>query len=617
MTLAISLSSMHPASYQKLFETHKLLTASITQGAPLAQILIGIASGIETLYPDLQIAIFLPDEQSNQLRLAAAPKLKQEYRQALDLLAMDAEIWAQQLESNPADAHFRTADYSRSFVDMAARHGLHASAAMPVQSDTMGMLGVVIAYTTEPEPANDHHRQAVANFMPLAILASERQLAQVRIKKIEKLLFEGYARMSLAIDGSGTGIWDRNISTGEMHYSTGWKALFGYAEEEISNRIEDSYLRVHPDDLTGVQSTIQAHFERRSETYAVEHRIRCRDGSYKWASSRGKVVSRDSQGNALRMIGTTTDVTAMHELSDRLKQGMDLLTSLTNEVPGLVYQYRRSARGESLFSYVSEGIRDIYELTPEQVTADCGLIDALIHPDDLAGYTASIDASAISLRPWHLEYRVVLPRQGLRWRQGDARPRRMADGSTLWHGFITDVTERKTIEMELQEFATIDFLTRLPNRRHFMACMENELARIKRDEETRAAVLMCDLDHFKIINDRFGHATGDLVLKNFANILQEALRKSDTVGRIGGEEFAVVLSGAGLEEATSFARRVQDCLSKTPLVQGAEIIAVTVSIGITVMQVSDDNAGASLSRSDMALYRAKELGRNRIETHGA
>jgi PAS domain S-box-containing protein len=92
----------------------------------------------------------------------------------------------------------------------------------------------------------------------------------------------------------------------------------GYTDSEIINRFEDSYTRVHSDDLAFVQATMQSHFDQKTESYAVEHRIRCKDASYKWISSRGKVVSRDMQGKPLRMIGTTTDITAMRALSDRL-----------------------------------------------------------------------------------------------------------------------------------------------------------------------------------------------------------------------------------------------------------------------------------------------------------
>ncbi|HEY9459666.1 MAG TPA: diguanylate cyclase [Paralcaligenes sp.] len=433
------------------------------------------------------------------------------------------------------------------------------------------------------------------------------------LARTKDALREKETRLALAIEGSGTGVWDRNVPTGEIFYSPGWKAILGYSDSEIGTRITDSYGRVHPDDLAFVQATIQDHFDQKTDIYAVEHRIRCKDGSYKWISSRGKVVSRDADGKPLRMVGITTDITTLRTLSERLQQSVDLITNLTNEVPGLVFQYHLLTDGTAFFSYASEGIRDIYELAPEQVANDASVMRNIIHPKDYANYQASIAASANGLTPWHLEYRVILPKQGLCWRQGDARPRRLPDGSTVWHGFISDITERKHAETELQELATIDFLTQLPNRRYFMARMEEGLAQIQRGYASSTAVLMCDLDYFKSINDTYGHTTGDAVLKRFASILRKGLRKNDTVGRVGGEEFAVMLADAGLDEANLFAIRVQKHIANTTLTEGGATIPVTVSIGITIMKSSDASGATSLARSDIALYHAKDRGRNRIE----
>jgi diguanylate cyclase (GGDEF)-like protein/PAS domain S-box-containing protein len=435
---------------------------------------------------------------------------------------------------------------------------------------------------------------------------------QDRVKEFEA----GAELMTLALAGSGTGVWDRNVVTGEIEYSPAWKAMLGYEEHELSNRIEDAYLRLHPDDLADVAATMQAHFESKTDSYAVEHRIRCKDGSYKWICSRGKVVNRDSEGRALRMVGTTTDITALREMAARLQQSVELITNLTDEVPGLVFQYRLMPDGRAFFPYASDGIRDIYELTPQQATTSAQTVDALIDARDLAAYRQSIEESATSLSPWHLEYRVQLPRQGLRWRQGDARPQQLADGSTLWHGFITDVTERKHIEAELQESATIDFLTQLPNRRHFMMRSEAELSRVRRADSRVAAVLMFDLDNFKALNDRWGHEVGDRALSHFAEILRAEVRASDIVGRLGGEEFAMVLPDTDTDAAIALARRVQQRTSRTPLLCRAEHIVLTVSVGVDTMRAADVGAYQSLSRGDKAMYRAKERGRNRIEVYG-
>lgn len=492
--------------------------------------------------------------------------------------------------------------------------GLRFLASCPLPASDGSRLGTLYLLDEQPRELDDEQRELLQDLACLAAAALDSARVQAGLKVEAEVLRRSERQMALAIAGSATGVWDRNIETGEIYYSTGWKALLGYAAGDISNRIADSYQRIHPDDLADVQATMQAHFEQKTDSYQAEHRIRCKDGSYRWISSRGKVVSRDDQGRALRMIGTSTDITAQRAMAERLRQSVDLITHLTDEVPGLLFQYRVQPGGESCFTYASAGIRDIYELEPEQMAGgSAAAVHALVHPDDLPAYLASLEASAASLTPWEMEFRVLLPRQGLRWRQGVARPRRLADGGTLWHGFITDVTERKRIEAELQEFATIDFLTRLPNRRHFMTQIEAELARLQRSDGQPAAVLMCDLDHFKAINDLWGHALGDVALRHFATILREQLRRSDIVGRVGGEEFAVVLSGASIEEAIAFAQRVQQRLAQNPLLQGDRRIALSISVGIATLSATDSNVDGALSRSDMALYRAKSGGRNRIE----
>ncbi|WP_236174825.1 sensor domain-containing diguanylate cyclase [Pseudomonas pseudonitroreducens] len=426
---------------------------------------------------------------------------------------------------------------------------------------------------------------------------------------------ESEQRMALAVDGSGTGIWDRHVPSGEIHYSSAWKSLLGYGEDEIGSRIEDAYTRIHPDDLDYVQATMREHFEGRSEAYEVEHRLQHKDGHYIWVCSRGKVVERDAAGNALRMLGTTTDITALRGMAEQLRESVELLTDLTNEIPGMVFQFRRRPDGTGTFPYVSAGVMDIYGIPAEQMRHDAIFLRDLIHPEDLPSCLASLETSANQLQPWRHEYRVQIAGRGTLWRQGNAHPKRLADGSLIWHGFITDITERKRIEAELQVLATTDFLTQLPNRGHFMRLIEAELGRVQRSATHQAAILMCDIDHFKAINDRWGHAVGDEALRHFASILGRDIRRVDFAGRMGGEEFAVVLGDAGIAAAQVFAQRLQQQLREQPLLQSGQRIPLSISIGIATLEAADASAEAGLSRSDSALYRAKQNGRNRIECH--
>ncbi len=423
--------------------------------------------------------------------------------------------------------------------------------------------------------------------------------------------------VALALTGSGTGIWDRDVVSGAIRYSAEWKAILGYAPHELGDRIEDAVDRLHPDDRAYVQAAMRAHFDGDTERYEVEHRIRCKDGSYKWICSRGKAVSHDAAGRALRMVGTTTDITAQREAAARLQHNIDLITNLTDEVDGLVFQYRETARGKRFFSYASRGIEQIYELQAGDVAASAAPLEARIDGRDLATYRQTLRESAAQLTPWRLEFRVRLPRQGLRWRHGEARPQRTPDGGTLWHGFITDTTERKRIEAELHALATVDHLTELANRRDFMSQSAAVFARLRQAGNGEAAVLMLDLDHFKSLNDRWGHALGDRALRHFAQLLRQEARSADIVGRIGGEEFAVVLPGLGVDAAVGFGRRLQRRVSAAPLAVENRFVELTVSIGVDRMTPADLGVDQVLTRCDKALYLAKARGRNRVELYGA
>lgn len=485
----------------------------------------------------------------------------------------------------------------------------------PLLAQAGTRLGTMYLDFHQPRALDDRQHQALQDFARLILDLVEREVDAVRQRQEIASLQDSEQRMALAIAGSGTGIWDRDISTGDIHYSSSWKAMLGYADHEIGNRIEESYTRVHPADLDYVRATIQAHLEQRTEAYEVEHRLRCRDGQYKWVCSRGKVVERDKHGNALRMIGTTTDITAMRRLSDQVQQTAALMTDLTNEIPGMVFQFRCQVDGTSAFTYVSAGSQVICGLSAMQLMQDAQALMAIVHPDERMVFIDSLQLSAEQLTAWHLEFRVQVPGREIAWLQGEACPRREQGGSVIWHGFMTDVTERKQIEAELQAFATTDFLTQLANRRHFIHQLEIELVRLQRNPKQSAAILMFDLDYFKTINDRWGHNVGDQALRHFSAILRAELRKTDTAGRLGGEEFAVVLSEADLDKATHFAKRIQSELAKTPIVHAGESIFLAVSVGISSLNASDANVEAALSRSDIALYCAKRGGRNRIEQH--
>lgn len=178
---------------------------------------------------------------------------------------------------------------------------------------------------------------------------------------------------------------------------------------------------------------------------------------------------------------------------------------------------------------------------------------------------------------------------------------------------VEDITERKRLEAELVRLAKTDSLTGLMNRHSFMERGDNEFARHRRYNSPMCVLLM-DIDHFKNINDTHGHHIGDQVLKQLAETCNSILRKTDLFGRIGGEEFAMVLVESGLPEATGTAERIRREVENTVVRTEEGDIRFTVSIGGTELRQEDKNLEKTIQRADELMYEAKRAGRNKVVT---
>lgn len=182
-------------------------------------------------------------------------------------------------------------------------------------------------------------------------------------------------------------------------------------------------------------------------------------------------------------------------------------------------------------------------------------------------------------------------------------------------GFVrtfTDTTERKCLEQELDRLSRIDSLTGAMMRRAFNERLAEEMERAWRLNHP-LALLIADLDHFKQVNDNRGHHAGDVALRNFVAVCQEDFRKYDLVGRLGGEEFALLLPDTGIDAAKAAAERLREAVARCPINPGApdEVFHVTVSIGVAQLRPTD-NADQFFQRADRALYAAKKAGRNGV-----
>lgn len=263
---------------------------------------------------------------------------------------------------------------------------------------------------------------------------------------------------------------------------------------------------------------------------------------------------------------------------------------------------------------------------PDIITLSYDMFFRAIHPEDRARVASHIK-SAHEGDAFDIEFKIVLPDGRVRVLHGmgevmflgvDLQSQIIGNITAPKRaellGIIQDITEQKELEWKLEQEAHTDPLTGCANRRYFFKLAEHEFARARRYAQ-KLSVLMLDLDHFKAINDQHGHQVGDLVLQQLVQVCMIALRTEDVVGRLGGEEFAILLPETGGKKALDVAERL--CLAvaaaEVPLAQdGNPPLHFTASIGVATFGQEELSIGTILNRADRALYKAKSAGRNRV-----
>lgn len=301
------------------------------------------------------------------------------------------------------------------------------------------------------------------------------------------------------------------------------------------------------------------------------------------------------------------DISERIQARAALEKNSLLLSHIAAQVPGVLFQMRQFRDGHLSMPWVSSGLQGHFGLSPQQVQSDASMLFGRILAEDRVAVLDGIRDSANRLSRWQQDFRARLPGHPARWFHGEAVPETQEDDSVLWHGYLTEINELKRVEDELRTLTITDPLTGIYNRRHFREQLGLELARHSRGHGD-LSVIMLDIDHFKRINDRFGHDVGDLVLKEMCLRVGRLLRRIDLFCRLGGEEFAILCPQTDLENARLLAERLRRGLQDENFPSAGR---VTASFGIAAA-VPGDNGDLLLQRADRALYAAKGSGRNRV-----
>jgi diguanylate cyclase (GGDEF)-like protein len=342
----------------------------------------------------------------------------------------------------------------------------------------------------------------------------------------------------------------------------------------------------------------------------VSEIVGCMNGKRMWVNESARIVRDNKTGQALHYEGTLRDVT---DFVLRMRE-KDMLIKLTSHVPGGLFQMQRLPGGIFEVVFTSPGFRELLDRQDADRKFDLARFLSIIHPDDIFEYHESLKASRKQMLPWSNEFRVVTDGGKPKWMKVQALPEKYDDGRIVWHGYLQDVTALKADEAQIRQMAYNDTLTGLPNRRLLLDRLQQSIVSNGRRND-HGAVLFIDIDNFKQLNDTHGHETGDMMLAEIARRLRKLVRKSDTVARLAGDEFVVLLEGLGrikstAEQKTSaVAAKILAALVQ-PFEHGQVRHVATASVGGVCFDGSASSVDEIIKNADTAMYAAKKAGRN-------
>jgi diguanylate cyclase (GGDEF)-like protein/PAS domain S-box-containing protein len=322
-----------------------------------------------------------------------------------------------------------------------------------------------------------------------------------------------------------------------------------------------------------------------------------------------KVIKKplfDNKGNVTGMCGISTDITDEKKLQHKVNEQKHLLDTILNNIDAHIYM----KNSERTFMYVNSKVANLFGDSAQNIV---GKKDIDVLPQEIADHFYKSDREVFTTNSKQVIEESVIDDEGKTHHYISTKIPFIQEGKLpALIGFSSEVTELYNLKEEFKKLANTDSLTNLYNRRFFTERASSEFQRAKR-YSLPMTLISIDIDHFKEINDKFGHPAGDKVLIEVSKCLEVNLRETDTLARIGGEEFSILLPQTSINEANILAERIR--LQQSELVimgDSQNNIKLTVSIGVSSISDNDKSFDELFSRTDKALYLAKTSGRNQV-----
>ncbi len=424
----------------------------------------------------------------------------------------------------------------------------------------------------------------------------KRTLTVVKLQESER-------RKEEIIWGTNIGTWEWNVRTGETIFNERWAEIIGYTLDELKPvNIETWTAFAHPDDMKKSNELLEKIFSRKLDYYEYETRMRHKNGDWIWVLDRGKVTEWTDDGKPLRMSGTHTDITERKQAETELislKQQMEFILGATKTGVDII-------DGDFNLRYVDPEWQKVYG-NPEGRKCYEYFAD-LEEKCDGCGIPEALESKKTIVTE------EVLPKEGNRPIQVTSMPFQDLNGEWLIAEVNVDITQRKQMENKLKHMATHDPLTGIYNRNEMELRLTDEIERASRYNHN-LSIFMLDIDHFKAINDTYGHKIGDDVLCSIAKNMESSIRNTDYVARYGGEEFVVILPETDISKAKELAQRMLKKIAehRVPISNDQEI-NVTISIGIATFSDHAKTGLELLKVADSCMYAAKQAGRNQVKS---
>jgi diguanylate cyclase (GGDEF)-like protein/PAS domain S-box-containing protein len=415
------------------------------------------------------------------------------------------------------------------------------------------------------------------------------------------------------LNALGEGVYSINTKGECTYINERALSLLGYSEDEVLGK--DQHELFHHHKIDGTQYTHQECPVSKTLHDGVKRemvdRFIHKNGDYIDVRVHVTPIIDEQTKQITGAVVAFSDIREYVKTENQLRAEHDLF----NQGPVAIFIWEVS--NEWPICFASSNVINIFGYAAEDMLKPDFHYTHHIHPDDFVKTMVDVRLNMAQSKPkWEQVYRFYKADGSLIWLHHYTSAEFSNSGKiTRLLGYVIDVTNQKNMEAELIRAATIDTLTGALNRGELMKRLESEFVRVKRSAKP-LSVLMIDIDHFKTINDTYGHAVGDEALKQFSQIVQNLKRESDSFGRIGGEEFILMLPETSIEGAQIVAEKLCRVVSQNRLVTKTETIQYTVSIGVAVCDKQlPKTVDELLHDADMGLYQAKEMGRNRVVTY--